>query len=162
MDKILPISTKQKKKSLIIMEVLMSLKRFLSLAGITKQEHVQIAGIKVPRNFLLWFLIGSNTALIFMESVVCVKFSAIGIEAMLVPLHLIFAFVSVHLIFLSLAWKRAQIVELLDYLEAVIIYSLVASLFHSIFNFARPHLNDLERRSISFILDPVHTHCSYL
>lgn len=114
------------------MEILLSLKKLLSYVGITKQRHVRIAGVKVPRAFLLWFLIGSNTALIIMESFVSVKYSAIGIEAMLVPLHLTFAFGSVHLIFISLAWKRDQIMALIDYLEAVINRSRVSSLFFEI------------------------------
>lgn len=114
------------------MEILLSLKLLLSYVGITKQRHVRIAGVKVPRAFLLWFLIGSNTALIIMESFVSVKYSAIGIEAMLVPLHLTFAFGSVHLIFISLAWKRDQIMALIDYLEAVINRSRVSSLFFEI------------------------------
>lgn len=102
------------------MQILMPLRKGLALVGIAKEGSTQLAGHEFSRDFLRWFYLLSNTALIVMEIYNCVLIAPDGVQALLVPLHLLIAFVSVYLILISLVLKSDQVIESIDFLQEVI------------------------------------------
>lgn len=106
------------------MEILYDAKRILSYAGVTKAKSVSIGGKQISVKFIQWFLAMANVFNIIMELVICVKFYEKGIQAMLVPIHLVMAFSMAFFIYMCLLWRHDDIIMLYDRLERVIVASI--------------------------------------
>lgn len=106
------------------MEILYDAKRILSYAGVTKAKCVSICGKQISVKFIQWFLAMANVFNIIMELVICVKFYEKGIQAMLVPIHLVMAFSMAFFIYMCLLWRHDDIIMLYDRLERVIVASI--------------------------------------
>lgn len=106
------------------MKILLALRKGLSFVGLTKEKTIHLAGHHISSAFLRWFLLLSNTALILMEIYIFMLLAPKGIEALLVPIHLLIAFVSVYLIWISLMLNVDHVIELIDILDEVVTKSM--------------------------------------
>lgn len=92
----------------------------LAHAGFGTSRYIQIAGLKIPRLFIILATFSSSMLGCVLEGAVCMKFLEYGLAEFLGPFGFLLSFSSVSLIYISLVVKSKEISELFDYLENVI------------------------------------------
>lgn len=105
---------------LIAMKILQDCQRFLSYGGVGTNQYVNISGIHIPRTLIrailaFVLLLGSCLQLINI-----INTFAVGLHAMLLPVHCLLHNVVKSAVYSALLWKINEIHRLIDYMAMVV------------------------------------------